>query len=284
MNRSHPLHAQSGISLVEVLISLVIGLLLSAGVIRVFASSQASNSVIMGEARLTENSRYALDALAFQLRLAGLRTAPAQLPGTVFSDTEPPISASPAQAGAADTVVRNVSLEVGGVTQTLANVKANTDALIIRYEGLFDAAAAAPDTTITDCSGNTVERDNMATDVFYIAASGTNETSAFSLYCKHYNVDDAGVVTEQDPVAIAGDIRDLEVMFGEDSNGDTEADRLVAADAIAAGDVLVSAQVMLTIDGGRPLTVTDLASGGGAIQQDLQRSVTRTVSLRNLMR
>ena len=105
-----------------------------------------------------------------------------------------------------------------------------------------------------------------------------------SLYCKHFNVDSLGVVTQQNPVAIAGDIRSLTVLFGEDSTGDTEANRLLAADALAAGDTIVSAEVTLTIDGGRPLTVTDLAAGGGAIQEELQRSVTRTVSLRNLMR
>ena len=46
-------HAQRGLSLIEIMISLLLGSLLSIGIIQVFSGTQASNSIIMGEARLT---------------------------------------------------------------------------------------------------------------------------------------------------------------------------------------------------------------------------------------
>jgi len=62
---------QQGISLVEVMIALVLGLLLIAGAGQVFFISKGVYRVLEAQSRLQENGRYALDLLAKNIREAG---------------------------------------------------------------------------------------------------------------------------------------------------------------------------------------------------------------------
>lgn len=59
---------EQGFSIIEILISLVLGLLLSAGVISLFLSSQRTYNVTERVARMQENGRFALEMLAYELR------------------------------------------------------------------------------------------------------------------------------------------------------------------------------------------------------------------------
>lgn len=58
-------------TLVELLIALVIGLVLMAGVIQIFLSNRAAYAFNEGLARLQENGRFAMDTLSFHARMAG---------------------------------------------------------------------------------------------------------------------------------------------------------------------------------------------------------------------
>lgn len=60
-----------GFSLVEVMIALVIGTLLLAGLVQVFGASRAAYQTAEGLSRTQENGRFALDFLQRDLRMAG---------------------------------------------------------------------------------------------------------------------------------------------------------------------------------------------------------------------
>lgn len=62
---------QAGLTLVELMVAMVLGLLLTAAVIQVFAGSRSSNTVQGGMSRLQENARFALDALGRDIANAG---------------------------------------------------------------------------------------------------------------------------------------------------------------------------------------------------------------------
>lgn len=62
---------QAGLSLVELMIAMVIGLLLMLGVIQIFIASQAASRLSEGVARVQENGRFALDFLERDVRMAG---------------------------------------------------------------------------------------------------------------------------------------------------------------------------------------------------------------------
>jgi type IV pilus assembly protein PilW len=65
------LRHQLGISLVEVLVSLVISLFLLAGIIQVYVANKSSYSFSNSISRIQENGRYAMDVMAQDLRMAG---------------------------------------------------------------------------------------------------------------------------------------------------------------------------------------------------------------------
>ncbi len=62
---------QKGISLVEIMVSLVAGLILTAGVIQIFAANQQTYRVAEATSRFQENARFAMELLARNLRMAG---------------------------------------------------------------------------------------------------------------------------------------------------------------------------------------------------------------------
>jgi len=69
MNRTR--QTSGGFSLVEVLIALTIGLLLISGMVSVFAGNRQSSELNTAIANMQESARYALDAIARDIRTAG---------------------------------------------------------------------------------------------------------------------------------------------------------------------------------------------------------------------
>lgn len=61
----------AGLSLIEMMIALVIGLVLLLGVIQVFSASRTAFQLSEGASRAQENARFALDFLARDIRMAG---------------------------------------------------------------------------------------------------------------------------------------------------------------------------------------------------------------------
>lgn len=63
--------AQLGVTIVELMVALLLGLLLTGGAIQLFVSNRATYGFNEGFARLQENGRFALDTLTYHTRLAG---------------------------------------------------------------------------------------------------------------------------------------------------------------------------------------------------------------------
>ncbi|USI99970.1 PilW family protein [Xanthomonas prunicola] len=61
----------AGISLIEMMIAMVIGLVLMLGVIQVFSASRTASMLAEGSARAQENGRFAMDFLQRDIRMAG---------------------------------------------------------------------------------------------------------------------------------------------------------------------------------------------------------------------
>lgn len=120
MNSLTPQRAsQSGLTLIELMVAMVLGLLLTAAVIQVFAGSRSSNTVQSGMSRLQENARFALDALARDIGNAGFtrtffrlsdgsENARLTLANTRNNVTShPPLSFLPEASTASDTIEVN---------------------------------------------------------------------------------------------------------------------------------------------------------------------------------
>ncbi len=68
---NHALATERGLTLVEILVSLVIGLFLMGGIFRVYLANKEAYRLNDAMARLQENGRFAIEFLARDLRLAG---------------------------------------------------------------------------------------------------------------------------------------------------------------------------------------------------------------------
>ena len=60
-----------GFSLIELMVAIVLGIIVTLGIITMFSGTQQSLSSVNGQARIQENSRYALDFMSRALRMAG---------------------------------------------------------------------------------------------------------------------------------------------------------------------------------------------------------------------
>ena len=66
-------HKQQGLSLVELMVALTLGMVLMAGFLQIFMSVRSTYATNEASSRLQENGRFALDFLAQHARLAGYR-------------------------------------------------------------------------------------------------------------------------------------------------------------------------------------------------------------------
>lgn len=72
ISRPHALRGlQRGLSLVEIMVAMVIGLVLTAGVIQLFIGSKQTYRFQDAASRVQENARFAIEALNFDIRMAG---------------------------------------------------------------------------------------------------------------------------------------------------------------------------------------------------------------------
>ncbi len=62
---------QRGLSLVEIMVALALGAVITLGIVQMFTANRATYQANMGQARLQENARFALEFMAQPLRSAG---------------------------------------------------------------------------------------------------------------------------------------------------------------------------------------------------------------------
>lgn len=79
---------QRGVTLVELMVALLLGMLLTAGMIQVFASNRVTYEFNQGLSRIQENARFALDHIAYTTRMAGYRGCLSDV--AFFNNLDPP--------------------------------------------------------------------------------------------------------------------------------------------------------------------------------------------------
>ena len=140
----HSKVSQSGLSLVEMMISITLGLLIMAGLTSILVSNSRARNEVEQANRQIENGRYALQMLTDDLRLAGYL---AEFdPYTVADPTTMP---APCDEALTD-LVNALPLHVQGLNNVtsatplacLSDVKTGTDVLIIRRASTCVAGTA----------------------------------------------------------------------------------------------------------------------------------------------
>jgi type IV pilus assembly protein PilW len=94
---SNNIKLQKGLTLIEILISLLLGAFLIGGVLQIFISSRQTYRVQETLSRLQENGRFAMDFIGRDVRMAGYRACVSRTPPTTFIvATNGAVNANPA--------------------------------------------------------------------------------------------------------------------------------------------------------------------------------------------
>jgi type IV pilus assembly protein PilW len=252
----------AGFTLLELMIAMTLGLVLSVVIAQLFANTRQANRATEDAARVQESVRFAIDVIGRTVRIAGYMSNPNAVATTVF----------PSAARALDGV---------------AGVGTVSDKLIVRFQG-GGTATLNPDSTILDCQGAAVAADftgtTVRTNTFFIQPSTVDGRNA--LWCST----DA---TGNPSLELAPGVEAMKVIFGEDTtpappNGDGTADRFVSLGSVTSLDNVVAVRVYLLFSG-KELIRLDTASATYTLagtaytytDQKIRRVVTTTITLRN---
>lgn len=133
---------QGGLSLMELMISMTIGLVLLTGLVTYFVNASNSQRELQRSAQQIENGRYALDTLTQDLHLAGFYgayysfTAPTALPDpcdTAAASLQGAMGLPVQGYQAADTTSKPTPSTACATLLTSANLAAGSDIVVIRY-------------------------------------------------------------------------------------------------------------------------------------------------------
>lgn len=262
MNKPSPLYSQMGVTLVELMIGMTVGLIVLAFVSQIYLSGRQSYRTQTGFGSLQENGRFALYFLQRDLRMAGF-------PRTLGPGNAPPVL---------DGFVIDTSPEEVGMTRILGepatcnDCKNGSDQIVIRYNSFGDLAAVPagiPETMEGVFNENNDDdgasrRDCLGQEVLLTGQWSTVEIAYFvdmytppgeenevpTLYC-HGN---GGAGSNPQPI-IPG-VESFQVLYGQDTDGDGYANIYLNASEIV-GDAqwrsVASVRIGLLINSQEPI-------------------------------
>ena len=192
-----PTRAQQGLTLVELMIALILGLVVIAGVIQIFMSGSASYKVQEGLGRTQENARFAEFFLSRVLRQAGrpwVFGAPNGSPGPFFQpiDTRVDETGLPATRDGLP----------NGEGPDVVTVMYRSDTNCLGNQTTYGAQV------MLDDAGNRYAKDQFM----------LNDDEPRSLMCRGLGADGLPVPGHTQPI-VQG-IDDFQVLYGVDADGD----------------------------------------------------------------
>lgn len=192
-------HFHRGLSLIELMVSLVIGLVLMIAVVSAYVGSAGATRMVEAQGRMNEDAQAALTILAQQLRMAG--NNPKQPNYTSASPRNPIYDATTFIVRGCDGRFSNVTT-AARIQDLACAAGATTDSIALSYEAdAYNTIATGAGGSATDCLGQALPVLNATPNVWNGAASvptavtftvadnrfyvGTTTTIVSpSLYCK----------------------------------------------------------------------------------------------------
>ena len=190
------IRTQPGFSLVELMVAMTIGLIITMVIGQLFVGNQRTYTVLYENARIQENARFAVAMLDREIRMAGFKRSECAVVDCFFDS-----GANAALAGAND----------GGTNLS--------DSIQVQFFGSDNTAATATDNSVVDCLGNSKRMTERVNDTFLIAPDPANGNEP-TLFCQR-----AGDLAPG--TALVSGVESMEILYGEDSN---QADAMKSAD------------------------------------------------------
>lgn len=217
--------SEAGLTLVELMISLTLGLLVVAAAMALLLSTKSGYATQDEEAVLQDTGRYVLENIARSVRqIAYENWDSIEAPVVSRADISPNINGLDAFS------LKTTSIGMQTPITTSVN---GSDVLAVRFFG--SGLQPSGDGTIVNCAGFSVPaagsqssaEDDRGWSIYYVAKSASGEPE---LYCKYKNED------KWNAQAIARGVESFQVLYGLDTDSDELANQLVTATEINALD------------------------------------------------
>ncbi len=234
--------AQQGLSLIELLVSITIGLILVVAILSAYLGTSMSSKVAEAQGRMNEDAQAALTILSQQLRMAG--NNPKQPDYASTTPTNPVFGTSTYAIRGCDGTFSNLSTAADIASLTCGG-GGGPDSIAVSYEADAYNTVKTTSGKSTDCLGVTlptvtgsVNKWNgvasvptsvtytVADNRFYIGTSGV--ITAPSLYCK-------GNGTGGSPQPLVENVEDMQFIYGTAPSTTTT---LSIAGYLNAGEIL----------------------------------------------
>jgi type IV pilus assembly protein PilW len=209
---------QAGLTLVEMLVAMAIGLAVVLAAARLLGLANGAYAAQVEAAALDDAGRYALDIVGRAVRQASYAD-PLQL------DLSAPVDVLPARLAGLD--ARSLGSTSSGIDIPLAAVANGSDVLAMRFPGA--GGGANGDGSVLNCAGFAVASGEEGWSIFYVAKNGDGEPE---LRCKYRGA------SNWSADAVVSGVDSFQVLYGLDTDTprDGAANRYVNADAIRALD------------------------------------------------
>lgn len=281
------MQSQQGQTLIELMVSMALGLVISAAAIQLFLANQITVNFQRGMNDVQANGRFAVDMLTHSSRLAGLNSS------ATYTDL----------SGKAVTGVVFATTDVPGLANTSTNISrndvvaagiSNSDQLVVQYLGLA---------SMVDCEGNNVVANRYVIERYFVRTDAVTNTPALACDAGAWYIDGAGAPQlsgygDDGQVLVAG-VDSFQVMYGVDNGADGNAivNQYVNANtytttlstrkilAIRLGLYLHSmerAGDAVAVAGVVPVLDSQIAAGGVPNDSRMRRLFINTIALRNV--
>lgn len=229
--------ADAGFTVVEFMVAVAIGMIVSMVIGQIFVGSRQSFSSQEDSARMQESTRNASLILTRTIRMAGYRNNPALDPATVF----PKATAAVIQGTNNDTVSGLPTQTAAYTLPTGSSPAVLPDSITVRYQGSGSGTAA--DGSVVNCMGTGIDFGVTTVNTFAIRpVTKSDGTLSSSLFCST----DGGATW---PAAneLIPDADNMQILYGVDTDSDGGANAFVRINDVTDVDTIVSVRIWLLL-------------------------------------
>ena len=187
---------QSGITLIELMIALLIGAIMLTGIIAVFVNSNKTNRVLTSLSRVQEDARFAMGTIKSSLNLAGYKQD-ARLDRTLVFPAFTTVSPTPIFTMAS-------GQSIFGLDNQITTAGIQEDQIYFRYQddGSGSTISCLGESFPLVLNGNTIGNH------YYIADKGQGK----NLYCDSLLLSDPAAVIQSQP--LVPNVEKFQILYG----------------------------------------------------------------------
>jgi len=243
--KTSPAHFKSrtcqGFSLIELMVSLTIGLVVVVAALSAYMGATSSSKMVNAQSVMNEDGQSALSILSQHIRMAGYTS----------------------KAAAVDTVrgcegtftnIKLGSVNMGGLSCTNGNTA--SDSISVFYEADAFNTIATSAGKPTDCLGSSLKVDGdglyWAENRFFIDTMAGTATK--SLYCKGNAVDNNGNTIDNNHQPLVENVEDLQLTYGSEKDaGDNKVAGYVKANDVTNWAKILTVRICVVVRSEQPV-------------------------------